>query len=401
MLRKRFIYKREELYDQVWATPMSELAKSHGISDVALAKICKKLGVPRPGRGYWARKSARAKVKKKPLRVLKKGELEEYRIERWIDPLADAEIGEEATLLLQKHDDPANEIQVAEELQNPHRLIRKSAGALRRQSKSQDLLRQKRPCLDITASRGALDRALCVMDALLKAMEARGLTVELTEPEPIPASGYGRQAYTKPSKTRVRILDSVISLGIGEGVDITKIGPKRSSRSSDDSWFYSPRSEYHHEPNGKLALKLKSHVLGVRRETWADGKRQRIENCLHPFVTELILGAERERQDRLEKKRLQQIHEEELRRQREAERIRQIEAARIEDLHERFGKWNLANSLTDYIDAVENVARARGDDTSPESDLGKWLEWARAYAGSLQHASVDDPPSFVYDISSQ
>jgi len=399
MPRKIFIYKREELYDQVWATPMTELAKSHGISDVALAKICKKLGVPRPGRGYWARKSAGAKVKKKPLRVLKKGELEEYRIERWIDPLADAEIGEEATLLLQKHDDPANEIQVAMELQNPHRLIRKSAGALRRQSKSQDLLRQKRSCLDITASRGALDRALCVMDALLKGIEARGLVVELTEPEPVPASGYGRQAYTRPSETRVQILGSVISFGIEEGVDISKIEPKRSSRANEDSWFYRP--DYHHEPNSKLALKLKSHVLGIRRETWADGKRQRIENCLHPFVTELILGAERERQDRLEKKRLQQIREEDLRRQREAERIRQIEAARTEDLHERFGKWNLANSLTDYIDAVENAARARGDDTSPESDLGKWLEWASAYAGSLKQAAVDDPPSFVYDILSQ
>ncbi len=391
MPRKIFIYKREELYDQVWAAPMTELAKSHGISDVALAKICKKLGVPRPGRGYWARKSAGAKVKKKPLRALKKGELEEYRIERWIDPLADAEIGEEATLLLQKHDDPANEIQVAEELQNPHRLIRKSAGALRRQSKSQDLLRQKRPCLDITASRGALDRALCIMDALLKAMTARGLVVELTEPEPIPASSYGRPAYTRPSKTRVRILDSVISFGIEEGVDISKVEPKRSSRSSDDSWFYRPRPEYHHEPNGMLALKLKSHVLGVRRETWADGKRQRIENCLHPFVTELILGAERERQDRLEKKRLQQIREEELRRQREEEKVRQIEAAKVHDLLEGLKQWTLANSLTEYLEAVEATANEQGADTSATSDLGRWLKWARNYAAGLEKAATEAP----------
>ena len=388
MPRKIFIYKREELYDQVWATPMIELAKSHGISDVALAKICKKLGVPRPGRGYWARKSAGAKVKKKPLRSLKKGELEEYRIERWIDPLEDAQIGEEATLLLQKHEYPANEIQVAKELQNPHKLIRKSAGALRRRSKSQDLLRQKRPCLDITASRGSLDRALCVMDALLKALETLGLRVELTDPEFVPESGYGRQAYTKPSETRVRILDSVISFGIEECVDITKTEPKRSS---DDSWFYSPRPEYHHEPNGKLALKLKSHVMGVRRKTWADGNRQRIEDCLHPFVTEIILGAERERQDRLEQERQRRIREEELRRQREAERVRQIEAARIEDLHERFGKWDLGNSLADFIVVVETAAREQDVDTSPDSDLGNWLRWAHSYVAGLKQAAVKAP----------
>ena len=47
---------RETLYEQVWSTPMTKLAKEYGISDVALAKICKKLNVPYPGRGYWRRK---------------------------------------------------------------------------------------------------------------------------------------------------------------------------------------------------------------------------------------------------------------------------------------------------------------------------------------------------------
>jgi len=203
MPRKIFIYKREELYDQVWATPMIELAKGHGISDVALAKICKKLGVPRPGRGYWARKNAGASVKKKALRKRKKGELEEYRIERWIDPLADAEIGEDAAMLLQKHEDPTNEIRVAKELQNPHKLIRKCAGALRRRSKSQNVLRQKQPCLDITASLDALDRALCVMDALLKALEARGL-VEVTEG--VRECPYAKAFGTGDPRTRVLLL---------------------------------------------------------------------------------------------------------------------------------------------------------------------------------------------------
>jgi hypothetical protein len=33
---------RKELYNQVWITPMSQLAQSYRISDVGLAKICKK-----------------------------------------------------------------------------------------------------------------------------------------------------------------------------------------------------------------------------------------------------------------------------------------------------------------------------------------------------------------------
>jgi hypothetical protein len=49
---------REDLYELVWSKPMTELAQDFGLSDVALAKRCRKLGVPVPGRGYWARVAA-------------------------------------------------------------------------------------------------------------------------------------------------------------------------------------------------------------------------------------------------------------------------------------------------------------------------------------------------------
>jgi hypothetical protein len=49
---------REELYDQVWKTPMRLLAKSYSISDVGLAKVCKRHNIPRPSLGYWAKKQA-------------------------------------------------------------------------------------------------------------------------------------------------------------------------------------------------------------------------------------------------------------------------------------------------------------------------------------------------------
>src|SRR5690349_445279 len=46
---------RDDLYELVWSKPMRELAKDFGISDVALAKRCRRLAIPLPGRGYWAR----------------------------------------------------------------------------------------------------------------------------------------------------------------------------------------------------------------------------------------------------------------------------------------------------------------------------------------------------------
>src|ERR1700683_4165832 len=55
---KPLTVSRGDLYELVWSKPMRELAKNFGISDVALAKRCQRLGIPVPGRGYWARVDA-------------------------------------------------------------------------------------------------------------------------------------------------------------------------------------------------------------------------------------------------------------------------------------------------------------------------------------------------------
>jgi hypothetical protein len=49
---------REELHALVWSQPVRTVAKSMGISDVALAKQCRSANVPIPPRGWWARKAA-------------------------------------------------------------------------------------------------------------------------------------------------------------------------------------------------------------------------------------------------------------------------------------------------------------------------------------------------------
>lgn len=46
---------RVELFELVWAKPMTHLAKELGLSDVGLRKICVKFGIPLPLRGHWAR----------------------------------------------------------------------------------------------------------------------------------------------------------------------------------------------------------------------------------------------------------------------------------------------------------------------------------------------------------
>jgi len=68
---------RDELYKEVWSVPMWTLAKKYGISDVGLAKVCRKLTIPLLGRAYWARKRAGQKVSQDPLPDIKEKDKQE------------------------------------------------------------------------------------------------------------------------------------------------------------------------------------------------------------------------------------------------------------------------------------------------------------------------------------
>lgn len=52
------VWDREVLEKQVWLEPVRQLARKCGVSDVAIRKHCRKMGIKLPGRGYWAKKAA-------------------------------------------------------------------------------------------------------------------------------------------------------------------------------------------------------------------------------------------------------------------------------------------------------------------------------------------------------
>lgn len=63
----RVVLSRQELYEKLWAVPAASLSKTFGISDVGLAKVCRKHRVPRPPRGHWAKLRNGKRVHKEPL----------------------------------------------------------------------------------------------------------------------------------------------------------------------------------------------------------------------------------------------------------------------------------------------------------------------------------------------
>ncbi len=56
--KKKFDPTFEELQNLIWSMPATEVAKIFRVSDKAIEKRCKKLGINKPPRGYWAKKYA-------------------------------------------------------------------------------------------------------------------------------------------------------------------------------------------------------------------------------------------------------------------------------------------------------------------------------------------------------
>jgi hypothetical protein len=63
----RHYFKREALYELVWTAPVSEIAKRLGVSDVGLAKLCRRAAIPIPVRGHWARIESGQHISPEPL----------------------------------------------------------------------------------------------------------------------------------------------------------------------------------------------------------------------------------------------------------------------------------------------------------------------------------------------
>ena len=59
-------YDREELYRQVWNMPLEKLGKLYGKNDSFMGGLCRRLGIPLPGVGYWNKRNAGKPVETPP-----------------------------------------------------------------------------------------------------------------------------------------------------------------------------------------------------------------------------------------------------------------------------------------------------------------------------------------------
>lgn len=176
-------FTRKELYRLVWSKPIIQVAKEIGVSDVAVAKRCRRNKIPVPGRGYWRKLETGAKLPKIPLPKWKGPDEIVFYPESNRTPAKLNPIGEELPAYVIFERAPENLVVVSDTLSRPHPLIKEAKSSLKKSNsdrKGEGFLFRTEPCLDIQVSGATRDRALCIMDVLIKALKLRGMLVEVT-----------------------------------------------------------------------------------------------------------------------------------------------------------------------------------------------------------------------------
>jgi hypothetical protein len=383
---ERVTYRRSELYERVWERPVTEVAKDYGVSNVRLAKVCKRLGVPLPGRGYWARIAAGQKLPRPKLAPLKKGQEEQFISSRWRPDGVERGVRPDVEDLLDhEHVDDAR-IVVSATLDAPHELLAQARAVLSKRAglkKNGGVIIHANDvrCLDIRVTPAVLDRALRVMDAFVKALEARGFPVEVTAPN---VSDSNDKAVG--SVTRVHVLDDDLEFSLSEGLEnvVPRPPPLKRDRTREDlvEWLSRPRYQPKYVPNGKLSLTVTNHGHTGLHHSWSDGK-QRLEDRLNTAVRGFVRIADSLRQQRAARERAAQEHE----RQKRIEAIeaeeKRLEKKRGKDLDARMVTWASAEKLRSFIAGFrKDVAPASGH--CVDANMLAWLAWAEDRLAQLE-----------------
>lgn len=356
---------RQTLYDQVWSTPMTKVAKEYGISDVALAKICKKLTVPYPGRGYWRRKETGKRVKQLALPPKQDSSKQQVTIHRTIR--VEMTLSEDAVQRIAAEQAPEQTIEVPERLGKPHRLISGQLSNWRSASVDEygaiqsGTLRQ----LNIRVSPQALSRALRIMNRLFLALEARGYPVG------------NQEGYRKTLGARIN--GEPVEFGLEEKFQRIELPQDPKRRSSP--WSY-PRHEYRYVATGILTLKINEWVDGVQK-SWSDGKTARLETTLNNFLVGLLKVAEALKARRLKQEEEARLRREAQRRREEEEQRLQEEQRRRQALFSEAENWAKAQQLRTYLAVAKEAVVTQHGTIQPGSKADQWFSWAYQQADAI------------------
>ena len=373
-------FDREALYELIWTEPVSKLAPQFGLSGVGFAKMCKRLGVPLPGRGFWARRQAGQAPVRLPLPKAKPGQDQRIQLRRLNDDMQLA--SSEAKQRAAEAKKALTDVEWPKELAEPHPLIRAASTRLKRKTgwdHHKGLRSAPEEILNIEVTEGSLDRALLIMDTLIKAMAGRSGEIRI-------------DADKKETLLHLEGCDLPVTLT--EHVGRTRHETTPAERKAQERYWNRSRldinapfphvPQYDYHPSGQLTLTVGRWPA----RTWRDTARTRLEQRLSEIVlgvADVAIGT-RKREDEQERAQAERQAAKDLYAAKMKERSDEEEAFR--QLKREARNWATANQIRAYIDAV---SQAQVHDKVTDETVA-WATWASQKAAWL------DPLIEVSDI---
>jgi uncharacterized protein YutD len=368
---KKIIFKREELYARIWTVPIVRLSKEFGISDVALAKICKKLIIPRPPRGYWAKLEFKKNVKRPPLPDISPDVPSEY--VHFDYPKPEYEVNVDSAI--RKSISVKRDIVVLSNLDNPHHLV-KAAKTILEHTKPYEnglLFEHRRSCLDVKVSPLFLERALRIMDAVVKGFEVEGVAISF---EP----GFKDSSYAT-------IKGEKIFFSLVEDYRRVDHIPTKEEKTRP-SWDMK-RYDYH--PTGKMSLNISVNGAYGTRKIWSDSKTGRLEEKVGDFLNGAILIAHVLKMERQKWEEKQQKLKEEQRQREENEKKLAEEKARLQELELQAELWAKSEKIRRFALAVETAVACGNLPEEQKKGIVSWMAWARKQADQMDPIKLTFP----------
>ncbi|MFC1719915.1 hypothetical protein ACFL00_02090 [Pseudomonadota bacterium] len=338
------VFKREELYELVWSEPITKIGKKFGISDVAIAKKCRQLDVPRPPRGYWARLAHGYKDSKPPLPKLKKGVATTCEI----NPTYHSN----QPRLKPKKETPS--VTVKEKVTRYHPTVVEIRQILA-EGREDDYHRiSTGPSIRVLVSKNTLPRVCRILDALLREFDKRGFK-----------SSVEVQRY-QGKRLIVRVAQEKIGFEILEPAI-------RHAEKSVNKWGY---ESWDYTPTGKLKLSLWSRYLDGYQTNWSDTPHKRLEERLGNIVA-LFEDLPNIIRSKKEEERLEKLAEQRraLNRRRRNDII-MLTKKRAEHVDQLVRDLDQARSIRAWVRDVEH------SETPPVSTK-RLARWAAHYANHL------------------
>lgn len=354
-------YTRQQLYDLVWEKPTVQIAKEIGVSDVAVAKACKRHEIPKPPVGYWAMLQHGKTVERTPLPELSDPALETIHFDPIPPDERAAKDGEPAAKQEELN------IPVPDALQSPHPLIDRTMRRLNAAKADEAGVCHVRAkdCLDVFVAKGNIDRAMRIMDTLVKALIARGAKTWVNVPEYGPSTTY---AEADGEKVELRLNETTKK----RPTQLTEAQKRENAKHT----YFKPHKEVEPYATGVFVLSLKSRYSWDRRR-WADQVRKKVEDRVGEAVLAVFETiAECKEADRRHAEQEKQWAEERRLRE-EAEERRRRHEARVKRLREEAALWDESQRIRAYVDAAEKMALASAGSFDEESKFARWMKWAR------------------------